>query len=202
MAQQLIDQHPEPLIGLHHVREYLQQDSPSFWCSLCEVTCGSDARDVINHVTGRKHRMNYISIHHLSYLEVIISNPMSERDVLLLEYSRIIETAEGRSKIEMKAKARSSGSNDPHGNKPQGDIENARLHSELQPERCSFQDSSIGCVLHNIALRAGAKNPAELLQRMPTGLITNEDEVAKALEIANVLTRSLLEHRLASSSPK
>lgn len=41
--------------------------------------------------------MNY-----LSYMEVIETSLTSERDILLLEYSRIIEAAEGRSKIQTK----------------------------------------------------------------------------------------------------
>lgn len=41
--------------------------------------------------------MNY-----LSYMEVIGTSPLTERDILLLEYSRIIEAAEGRSKIQTK----------------------------------------------------------------------------------------------------
>lgn len=111
---------------------------------------------------------------------------------LLVEYARTIEADEGRQNIRIS----------------DGPVPTVVLRAHQTDSQSSSASpvflgtASIGETLHKMAVKSGVGSVGNLLQPMVPYLVTTEEEAAKALEVANRLTRSLLEYRLSSSPGK
>ncbi|KAK2144368.1 hypothetical protein LSH36_764g00022 [Paralvinella palmiformis] len=105
----LIDNIKQPLIGLQFVTEYQKSDGnvePYYICTMCDSTC--DPRTLIHHLTGFKHRMNYMKEHYTSYYTIVKQKYQKKPDQIPLaeEYARTIECEEGRQQVKVIVEAR------------------------------------------------------------------------------------------------
>jgi len=217
MTQKILEQYPEPLIGLQELTEYTAGDKTVFWCRLCEASCPS-LPAVICHVTASQHRINYMRLHYLSYLKVIQSSPVEKETGLLHEYARIIEETEGRQRIELRnelnlsefmeysglhqsesSRVAAVSLDQPNsGASTSSAITSANAASDGTDQ---FQNASIMEILHKLAVRSGYKCVGEMMKSCTQNMVSNEEEATKALETANLLTKAVLNYRL-SNSPK
>jgi len=193
----------QPLIGLRHIHCYQMESDSSgstgngsavvYWCGLCESSCSDNIDSVISHVSDQLHRTNYMKLNYLNYYDHLQREPNNTS--LLLEYSRMIEADEGRQNIRFS-----------DGPVPTIVLRaHQMLHPVSQPSSASpifLGTASISETLYKIAVKSNVGSVGNLLQPMVPYLVTTEEEAAKALEVANRLTRCLLEYRLGSSPGK
>jgi hypothetical protein len=136
-----------------------------------------------------------MKLNYLNYYDIVQAKP--DDNGLLVEYTRVIEADEGRQNIRL----------------CDGPIPAIVLQAYQSARRSEaaadvarghpiyLGDASIGQVLHKIAVKAEVRSVGDLLHPLVPALVTTEEEAAKALEVANRLTRALLEYRL-NCSPK
>merc|ERR1712025_309287 len=111
----------QPLIGIGHITENQSNkyDVPTnYACELCNTKC--DVNSLVGHLTGRKHRLNYLKKHHEDWSKGVIEKMdeakaivstdenKEERNTLLrsitevlTEYARIIEAESGQGQMKV-----------------------------------------------------------------------------------------------------
>ncbi|ESN90353.1 hypothetical protein HELRODRAFT_189842, partial [Helobdella robusta] len=139
-------------------------------------------------ISGVNSARSLVKKHYKPYYDKIVSSPIHEQNKLYCDYSRIIESNEGRKKIQFAVRPlQISQCTDP----------GAKFLLLDDPKLSNV--SNIGSILNRLMLQYGYKNLGEMFSKMSDELITTEEEATKAFEVANILTKTLLEYRLKTA---
>jgi len=138
-----------------------------------------------------------MKLNYLSYYDIVESKP--DDNVLMVEYSRIVESEEGRQNVRLCDGPIPAIVMQAYHQQQQHMDSSLVAQDSAAPQPIFLADTSIGQVLHKIAVKADAKTVGDLLHPLMPSLVTNEEEATKVLDVANKLTRALLEYRLSCS---